>query len=59
MVFRYTELRLLPPKAGGRTIQGLSQPSTIRDQALSSCGSGEVVEDMASQEALELLVARA
>ena len=59
MVFRYIELRLSPPKAGGRTMQGFSQPSTIRDQALSSCGSGDAVADMASQEALELLVARA
>ncbi len=59
MVFKYIELRLSPPKAGGRTMQGLSQPSIMRDQALSSCGSGEAVEDMASQEAVELLVARA
>ena len=45
-----------PPKAGGRITQGFIQPSIIRDQVLSSCGSGLVVADIAVQEAVELLV---
>ena len=59
MVFRYTDCTRLPPAMRGVMTQGSSQPSTRRDQALSSCGSGAVVELMTSHDAVELLVSRA
>ena len=59
MVFKYNDWRLSPPNCWGRTTQGLIQPSIILDQALISWGAGELVEDITSQDAVELLVERA